>query len=91
VTKARYTLVLTSPARRALDNTLPESVAVAAWELISGALLDNPERVGKPLSGPLRGQYSARRGPYRVRYRIETERGRVVVLDVSSRSDAYRT
>jgi mRNA interferase RelE/StbE len=48
----RYAVLLTPPARRALAELLPPSVAAAAWKLITGALADDPWRVGKPLHGP---------------------------------------
>lgn len=70
---------------------LPEKVAVAAAEFITGPLL-NPRRVGHPRPDEYAGQHSARRGPdWRVRYRIDQDSHTVVVLDVSHRSDAYGT
>jgi mRNA interferase RelE/StbE len=44
---------------------------VAVWQFVSGPLLDNPHRVGKGLRYELEGYYSARRGQYRVIYRID--------------------
>jgi mRNA-degrading endonuclease RelE of RelBE toxin-antitoxin system len=71
---------------------LPEKIAVAAAEFITGPLLDNPRRVGHPLRDEYAGQHSARRGPdWRVRYRIDQDSHTVVVLDVSHRSDTYGT
>ena len=66
----RYSLRLSRSARQALAETLPESVAAAVWQFINGPLLDNPHRVGKQLRFELKGYYSARRGQYRVIYRI---------------------
>ena len=71
--------------------TLPETVAIAAHEFIVGPLLDNPHRVGKRLHAPLDDRHSARRGTYRVIYRIDDERLTVSVLDVANRRDVYRT
>jgi mRNA interferase RelE/StbE len=88
-----YTLRATPTVRRALAETLPETVAVAAFEFITGPLLENPYRVGKPLLPPLDDRYSARRGTYRVIYRIDDD-ARVVVLPFSGsghRRDVYRT
>jgi mRNA interferase RelE/StbE len=65
-------------------------VAFAAYEFIIGPLLDNPHRVGKQLRPPLNDRHSARRGTYRVLYRIDDERQRVTVVGVFSRADAYR-
>jgi mRNA interferase RelE/StbE len=85
----RYALRLTSTARRALSETLPEQIAAAVWEFINGPLLDEPHRVGKPLRLRLEGFYSARRGQYRVIYRIEDHEVVVQVVKISHRSDAY--
>lgn len=85
-----YELVLTPPAVRAIQAGLPEAVAVAVIEFLTGALIDNPHRVGKPLRGDLAGIHSARRGTYRVLYRINEEGREVIVVRIDHRSDAYR-
>ena len=76
--------------RRQLTEELPEAVATAALEFITGPLLDNPQRVGKPLAPPLQDRHSARRGTYRIIYRIDDDSRTVTVLLVSHRRDAYR-
>jgi mRNA interferase RelE/StbE len=86
----RYELIVAPSARRQLSEELPEAVAFAAFEFIVGTLLDNPLRVGKRLRPPLEDRHSARRGTYRVLYRIDEERQRVTVVGVFSRADAYR-
>ena len=85
----RYGLRLSRAARRALAETLPEAVSAAVWEFINGPLLDNPHRVGKQLRFELEGYYSARRGQYRVIYRIDEHEVIVDVINISHRSDAY--
>jgi len=90
VSAQRYELVIAPTARRQLAEQLPESVAFAAYELIVGPLLGKPHRVGKRLRPPLDDRHSARRGTYRVLYRIEEERHRVTVVGVFARADAYR-
>lgn len=85
-----YELVLTPPAVRAIQSRLPEPVAAAVIDFMTGALLANPHRVGKQLRGDLAGIHSARRGTYRVLYRINEHRHEVVVLRVEHRRDAYR-
>jgi mRNA-degrading endonuclease RelE of RelBE toxin-antitoxin system len=87
---ARHTLVITPTARRQLAQHLPEAVAFAAHEFIVGALLDNPQRVGKRLQAPLDDRHSARRGTYRVIYRIDDAERTVTVVDIAHRRDAYR-
>ncbi|HRY08332.1 MAG TPA: type II toxin-antitoxin system RelE/ParE family toxin [Candidatus Nanopelagicales bacterium] len=86
-----YRLLITSTARRQLAEKLPESIAFAAHEFITGPLLDNPQRVGKQLMPPLGDRHSARRGTYRVLYRIDEDAMTVTVLAVGPRSDIYRT
>ncbi len=86
----RYELLIAPTARRQLAEQLPESVAFAAYEFIVGPLLQNPHRVGKQLRPPLSDRHSARRGTYRVLYRIDDQHDRVIVVGVFARADAYR-
>lgn len=85
-----YELVLTQPARRALTDVLPEAVAGALIEFLTTALVQQPRRVGKPLRGDLAGVWSARRGTYRVLYRLRDESREVIVLRIEHRRDVYR-
>ncbi len=85
-----YEVRLTPPARRALAEELPEKVAAAAWNFIMGALRENPQRVGKQLREPLYPLYSARRGEYRVIYRILDDVLIIEIIAVAHRRDAYR-
>lgn len=86
-----YELGMTRPARRAISELLPEDVAAAAVELITGPLLEAPYRVGKPLRGQLAGYRSARLGTqWRVLYRIDEAKRAVIVQDIQHRSAAYR-
>jgi mRNA interferase RelE/StbE len=85
-----YELVLTPPAVRAIQSGLPEGVAAAVIEFLTCALIDKPRRVGKPLRGDLAGIHAARRGTYRVLYRINQESREVIVVRIDHRSDAYR-
>ena len=86
-----YALRTTPTVRRCLTNVLPEAVAAAAYEFITGPLLSNPHRVGKRLLPPLDDRHSARRGTYRVIYRIDDKEHVVTVVDIAHRRDAYRT
>ena len=76
-------------ARRALAR-LPEKVAVAVVEFLYCSLAASPDQVGKPLKLGLEGLYSARRGDYRVIYRIDDDHRRVDVPAIEHRSDIYR-
>ena len=90
MTQPRYELVVTAPAARAIQETLPEKMAFAVIDFITGPLLDNPKRVGAPLRSELEGVWSARRGTYRILYRVDDEANEVVVLRVGHRGDVYR-
>ncbi|GAA3870172.1 type II toxin-antitoxin system RelE family toxin [Tessaracoccus defluvii] len=87
---ANYELVLTPPAIRAIQSELPEAVAAAVIEFMTGPLVENPRRVGKMLRRELEGIWSARRGTYRVLYRINDHVDEVVVLHIDHRRDVYR-
>jgi mRNA interferase RelE/StbE len=86
-----YELRTTSTVRRALSESLPEAVAAAAYEFIIGPLLREPHRVGKRLLPPMDDRFSARRGTYRIIYRIDDKNRIVTVVDVDYRRDVYRT
>jgi mRNA interferase RelE/StbE len=85
----RYGIRFQAAARRAIAERLPEAVAAAVLEFCDAALADNPHRVGKPLFGPLAGCHGARRGTYRIVYRIDEDSRIVHVLDVDHRSEIY--
>jgi mRNA interferase RelE/StbE len=85
-----FTVRLSPGAKRALSETLPAVAAFAAWEFIDGPLRANPRRVGAPLHALFEGLWRARRGEYRVRYRIDDAQRSVYVVDVDHRRDAYR-
>lgn len=84
-----YSVVLSPAARRALSESLPAAAAFAAWEFISGPLALRPQVVGASLRAPFEGLWRARRGEYRVRYRIDEASRQVIVLDIDHRRDAY--
>jgi mRNA-degrading endonuclease RelE of RelBE toxin-antitoxin system len=84
-----FAIAWTAAARRALTR-LPEKVATAVVEFVYGSLAASPHRVGKPLKLSLEGLHSARRGDYRVIYRIDGQRRLVTVIAIEHRSDIYR-
>jgi mRNA interferase RelE/StbE len=87
---SHWQLSISARARRDLTVRLPAKAATAAWEFITGPLLENPHRVGKPLDPPMAPAWSARRGEYRVIYLIDDGRIIVQVVAVQHRRDAYR-
>ena len=91
MTESGYELIVARPAARAIAETLPEAVSAAVIDFITGSLIDNPRRVGRGLRNELAGIHSARRGSYRVLYRIDEIERTVTVLRIDHRGDVYRT
>jgi mRNA-degrading endonuclease RelE of RelBE toxin-antitoxin system len=91
MSEGSYELIVSRPAARAIGEGLPEAVSAAVVEFITGALIDNPERVGRSLRNELAGIHSARRGTYRVLYRIDESQRTVTVLRIDHRRDVYRS
>ncbi|MPZ65763.1 MAG: type II toxin-antitoxin system RelE/ParE family toxin [Pseudonocardiaceae bacterium] len=85
-----YSLRVAGPVARTIEHKLPEPVAAAVVEFLTGALLRDPYRVGKQLRRELEGTYAARRGAFRVVYEIDGAHHRVIVLRVEHRADVYR-
>ncbi|MCP4308921.1 MAG: type II toxin-antitoxin system RelE/ParE family toxin [bacterium] len=91
MTEPPYEIVVAAPAARAIRETLPETVAFAVIDFITGPLRENPRRVGAALRNELDGIWSARRGTYRILYRIDDHRREVIILRVGHRRHVYRT
>ena len=86
-----YVVLLSRQARRNIHENLPLEVALAAMETITGTIAANPHRVGKPLEEPFDGYHSARRGTYRIIYRINENEHTIEIHSIRHRRDAYRT
>ncbi|MBS3956481.1 MAG: type II toxin-antitoxin system RelE/ParE family toxin [Clostridiales bacterium] len=84
-----YRLLVASSAERTLRR-LPEAAAAAMVEFMTGLLLENPARVGKPLMFDLEGYLNARRGPYRAIYRVDEAERAVRAVRIEHRVDVYR-
>lgn len=78
------------PAAERAFGRLPEKAAFAVIEFVSSSLAENPEQVGKALEFELDGFHSARRGSFRILYRIDKKRRIVHIEAVGHRSDVYR-
>jgi mRNA interferase RelE/StbE len=70
---------------------LPEKIAAACVEFIFGPLAENPYRVGADLRGQLAGLRSARRGSYRVIYKMDEDQNRIDIVHIDHRGDVYRS
>ena len=82
-------MIPSATARRSL-RPVPAGAAAAIVEFVDGPLSENPHRLGKQLRGELTGLWSARRGEYRVLYRLWDQERIIEVIFVSHRRDAYR-
>ena len=90
-TSAPYTVIFSRQARRNLNEHLPLEVAAAAMETIDGPLTTNRHRAGTPLDEPFDGYHSARRGTYRIIYRITEDKHTVEIHSIRHRREAYRS
>jgi mRNA interferase RelE/StbE len=86
---APYTVIFSRQARQNLHENLPLDSAAAAMAAIDGIITANPHRAGKPLDEPFDGYYSARRGTYRIIYRINEDKHTVEIHSIRHRRDAY--
>ncbi len=84
-----YDVQFTGPARRALQS-IPPRIVPAIIEFVFGDLAREPHHGGKPLERELAGLFGARRGHYRLLYRIDDEALRVYIVHVDHRADVYR-
>jgi len=54
------------------------------------AVLDNPRRIGKPLTGPLGGLWCYRLGDYRIVCEIRDKKLVILVVTIDHRREVYR-
>jgi mRNA interferase RelE/StbE len=85
-----YEVIMSGQAKRNICENLPFDVAVAAMATIENSIAVNPQRVGKPLDEPFDGYRCARRGTYRIIYRIDESKRAVEIHSIRHRRDAYR-
>ena len=84
-----YAVVWSSPARRSIG-TLAEKTATAVVEYVYTVVAENPQQAGHVLHFELEGMYSARRGDFRVIYKIDDTASTVLIVAIGHRSDIYR-
>ena len=82
----RYQIRFPPPPGARSHNGFPRQWPLPCWNS-AAALAANPHRVGKPLFGPLAGCHGARRGTYRIVYRIDEDNRTVHVLDIDHRAE----
>jgi mRNA interferase RelE/StbE len=81
--------VLTGTALRSLQ-AVPPRIAEPLVAFIFGGLAADPRRRGKPLQRELEGLWAARRGDFRVVYRLDEASKTMLVLKIAHRSNVYR-
>jgi mRNA interferase RelE/StbE len=84
-----YQVEVAGSAKRELRR-LPGKVATAIIEFTTGPLAENPQRLSKSLRIELRAYRSARRGDYRVLFRIDDAKHTIVVVSINHRAQIYR-
>ncbi len=88
MTEPPWRLTVTAPARRQLA-TFPEKVYFAILDTLD-AIAANPYRLGGPLKFDLAGYHCARRGTYRIVYRIDDDARSIHVVAIAHRAHVYR-
>ena len=84
-----WAVQLSPSADRAIAR-LPHKVATAIVEFVTATLPANPERLSKPLRFELAGWRVARRGDYRVTFRLIADDRVLYVGRIEHRAHAYR-
>lgn len=84
-----YRAVLAGSALRSLQS-VPPRIAEPLVAFIFGGLAADPRHRGKPLHAELEGFWTARRGDFRVVYRLDETTKTMIVLKIAHRANAYR-
>ncbi|MEO7262078.1 MAG: type II toxin-antitoxin system RelE/ParE family toxin [Jatrophihabitantaceae bacterium] len=70
---------------------MPPRIAEPLVGFIFGGLASGPRRRGKPLQRELEGRWAARRGDYRIVYRLDENTKTMYILKIGHRSQICRT
>lgn len=81
---------MSATAVRSLDR-LPPKVAMAVVEFVTVTLPSNPRRLSKPLRFEMEGLHVARRGDYRVTFRIDEDEHTLRIGRIEHRAHIYKT
>jgi len=69
--------------------SLPNTIKRRIQKAIELRLMHDPVGYGKPLRYSLKGHRRLRVGDYRVVYRIDPERSKVIIVAIKHRKDVY--
>jgi mRNA interferase RelE/StbE len=84
-----WSVEISPTAVRALEK-LPHKIAAAIAEFVTVTLPGDPRRLSKPLRYELSGWYVARRGDYRVTFRILDDDHVLLIGRIEHRAHVYR-
>lgn len=70
--------------------SLDRVIARKIIDRVKGHLVQQPDKLGKPLKGVLQGLFRYRLGDYRIVYLIDRKEGQIFILHVAHRSGVYR-
>ncbi len=87
--ETRWSVELSPTTVRALDK-LPHKVAAAIVEFVTVTLPGDPRRLSKPLRYELSGWHVARRGDYRITFRILDDDQVLLIGRIEHRAHIYR-
>jgi mRNA interferase RelE/StbE len=68
------------------DRTIAKKIV----EKVKNYLIQDPEKLGIPLKGNLKGLHRYRIGDYRVIYGIDQEEKKVIILKINHRKKVYK-
>jgi mRNA interferase RelE/StbE len=71
---------------KSLDRVIAQKII----DRVKGHLVQQPDKLGKPLKGVLQGLFRYRFGDYRIIYAIDKKEGQISILHVAHRSEVYR-
>lgn len=70
---------------------LEKQIAKKIVDRIKNYLAGNPQKLGLPLKGVLKGLYRYRWGNFRIIYAIDRAEGKLIILHIAHRKKVYST
>jgi len=68
---------------------LEKQIAKKIVERIKNYLAVNPQKLGKPLKGVLKGLYRYRWGDFRIIYALDRSEFKLIILHIAHRKEVY--
>ena len=86
----RYTIAYLQSVVKDDIKALPKTIKIAVKKAVETRLAIDPVGFGKPLRYSLKGHRRLRVGDYRIVYRIEVVKKRVVIVAIKHRKSVYK-